>query len=186
VISVINGKLTEEARETWVKSRMSHSQLFALEDEKKKEKPAKEIVPVEFHKYLDTVFSEREVGKLPSRSKYDHAIDMKPGFIPKRGALFHQGPIQDKVAKDFIDENLAKGFIRPSKSPQAATLFFVPKRDGKTRPVQDYRYVNEWTIKNAYPLPRIDDLIDRLVGKKLFIKMDIRWGYNNVRIREGD
>ena len=90
------------------------------------------------------------------------------------------------MAKDFIDENLKKGFIRPSKSPQAATLFFVSKKDGRPRPVQDYRYLNEWTVKNAYPLPRIDKLIDRLVGKKLFIKMDIRWGYNNVRIREGD
>ena len=101
-------------------------------------------------------------------------------------SLISQGPIQDQAARDFIEENLKKGFIRPSKSPQAATLFFVPKKDGRTRPVQDYRYLNEWTIKNAYPLPRIDELIDRLVSKKLFIKMDIRWGYNNVHIREGD
>jgi hypothetical protein len=83
---------------------------------------------------------------------------------------------------------MEKGYIRKPKldSPQAAGFFFVPKKDGRMRPCQDYRYLNEWTIKNAYPLPRIDDLIDSLSGMKLFIKMDIRWGYNNVRIREGD
>jgi len=186
IISVIRGKLTDEAREAWMKTRMSHSQLFALEEEKKKIKPKEKIVPIEFHKYLDTVFSEREVRTLPPRLKYDHKIDLKPGFIPKRGVLFRQGPMQDQATREFLDENLEKGFIRESKSPQAATLFFIPKKDGRTRPVQDYCYLNEWTVKNAYPLPRIDDLIDKLVGKKLFIKMDIRWGYNNIRIHEGD
>ena len=67
-----------------MKSRMSHSQLFTLDDEKKKQKPLEEIVSKEFHRYLHTVFSEREVGTLPSRTKYDHAIDLKPGFVPKR------------------------------------------------------------------------------------------------------
>ena len=113
-----------------MKTRMTHSQLFALEEEKKKFKPKEEIVPIEFHKYLDTVFSEREVGKLPPRSKYDHPIDMKPGYTPKRGVLFRQGPETDQATREFLDENLEKGFIRPSKSPQAATLFFVPKQDG--------------------------------------------------------
>ena len=93
VISAITGKLTDEAREAWMKTRMSHSQLFALEEEKAKpKKTTKEIVPVEFHKYLDTVFSEREVGRLPPRTKYDHAIDLKPGFEPRRGAIFQTGP----------------------------------------------------------------------------------------------
>src|SRR6266705_2574017 len=81
---------------------------------------------------------------------------------------------------------LEKGFIRPSKSPQAASLFFVSKSDGRPRPCQDYHYINAHTIKNAYPLPRIDDLIDDLHEYDCFIKMDIRWGYNNVHIKEGD
>jgi hypothetical protein len=84
VISVIKGQMTKEAREDWMKTRMSHSQLFALEEEKKKEHPKEEIVPKEFWKYLDTVFSEREVGKLPSRSNYNHKIEMKPGYEPQR------------------------------------------------------------------------------------------------------
>jgi hypothetical protein len=114
-----------------MKTRMSHSQLFALEEEKKKIKPAEEIVPVEFHKYLKTYSLKEKIGKLPPHSKYDHKIDLKPGFEPKRGVLFRQGPQQDQATREFLDENLAKGFIRESKSPQAATLFFVPKKDGQ-------------------------------------------------------
>src|SRR6266511_3946496 len=79
-----------------------------------------------------------------------------------------------------------KVFIRPSHSSQTSALFFVPKEDGKLRPVQDYRYLNSQTIRNGYPLPRIDELIDDLREYDCYIKMDIRWGYNNVRIKEGD
>ena len=66
------------------------------------------------------------------------------------------------------------------------SFFFIPKKDGRVQPVQNYHYLNEYTIKNAYPLPRINKLVDSLAGMKLFIKMDIWWGYNNVRIREED
>ena len=185
-ISYVQGKLTDQAKDDWVKTRMSHSQLFAVKEERAKEKPADQAVPKEFHEFLPTVFSEREVGTLPKRRPYDHKIDLKPDFEPKIGPLFRQSRENDELAKEFLEENLAKGFIRPSESPQAATLFFVPKKDGRVRPVQDYRYLNSGTIRNGYPLPRIDDFIDSLVGKKLFTKMDVRWGYNNVRIREGD
>jgi hypothetical protein len=68
----------------------------------------------------------------------------------------------------------------------ASPFFFVPKKDGKRRPCQDYRYLNNWTVKNAYPLPLISDIMDQIKDKKYFTKMDIRWGYNNVRIHEGD
>ena len=68
----------------------------------------------------------------------------------------------------------------------AAPFFFIKKKDGTLRPVQDYRYLNSITKKNKYPLPLVDDLISRLKGAKYFTKLDVRWGYNNVRIREGD
>src|SRR3954465_12822098 len=68
----------------------------------------------------------------------------------------------------------------------ASPFFFVKKKDGKLRPVQDYRKLNEMTIKNCYPLPLIQELVDKLKGAKYFTKLDIRWGYNNVRIKEGD
>ena len=88
--------------------------------------------------------------------------------------------------KKFLDDNLDKNYVRKSKSEQAVPFFFVSKKDGKLRPVQDYCYLNKWTVKDAYPLPLISDLMNKLRGKKYFTKMNVRWGYNNVCIREGD
>jgi hypothetical protein len=86
----------------------------------------------------------------------------------------------------FLEEALATGRIRQSKSPLGAPVFFIKKKDGKLRFIQDYRALNAITRKNRYPLPLIDDLIHRLKGVHYFTKLDVRWGYNNVRIREGD
>ena len=86
----------------------------------------------------------------------------------------------------FIKKQLRKEYIRPSKSPQTVSVFFVEKKDGKKRMVQDYQYLNEWTVKNNYPLPLISDIIRNISIKKVFTKMDLRWDYNNVRIKEGD
>jgi len=86
----------------------------------------------------------------------------------------------------FVESQLKKGYIRPSKSPQTLPVLCVPKKDGKRRIVQDYQYVNKGTIKNSYPLPLISELIDSMGTKKVFIKMDLRWRYNNVRIKEGN
>ena len=88
--------------------------------------------------------------------------------------------------QEFVKDQLRKGYIRPSKLPQTSPVFFVLKKDGKKRMVQDYRYLNSWTIKNNYPLPLISDLIDSIGKKKMFTKTDLRWRYNNVRIKEGD
>src|ERR1700720_2185537 len=88
--------------------------------------------------------------------------------------------------KAFIEENLKTGRIRPSKSPNASPFFFIRKADGSLRPVQDCRKLNEATVKNHYPLPLIVELIDKLKGARVFSKLDVRWGYNNVRIKEGD
>ena len=81
---------------------------------------------------------------------------------------------------------MQKGYIRPSKSPQTVPVFFVEKKVGKKQMVQDYQYLNEWTIKNNYPLLLISDVLENIGTKKVFTKMDLRWGYNNVRIKEGD
>ena len=95
--------------------------------------------------------------------------------------------LEEQIQLDtFLKENLQSGRIRPSKSPMASPFFFVKKKDGSLRPVQDYRKLNEMTIKNHYPLPLISELINKLRGARYFTKLDVRWGYNNVRIREGD
>ena len=93
---------------------------------------------------------------------------------------------EDEALKEFLEEQLTKGYIRPSKSPYASSFFFITKKDGKLRPVQDYRRINDYTIHNQYPLPLISNLITDLRGAHIYTKLDIRWGYNNVRIKEGD
>ena len=80
---------------------------------------------------------------------------------------------------------MRKGYIRPLKSSQIAPVFFVGK-NSKKRMVQNYRYLNEWTIKNNYPLPLISDIVENIGTRKVFTKLDLRYGYNNVWIKEGN
>jgi hypothetical protein len=94
--------------------------------------------------------------------------------------------VEDEALDLFIDEQLEKGYIRPSKSQYASSFFFIKKKDSKLRPAQDYRKVNAWTVCNQYPLPLIGDLIHDLGGAVVFTKFDIRQGYNNICIKEGD
>ena len=85
-----------------------------------------------------------------------------------------------------MEEQLRKGYIRPSKSPQTSLVFFVRKKGRKKRMVQDYQYLNKGMVKDNYPLPLISDRINTMGTKRVFTKMDLRWGYNNVRVREED
>ena len=85
---------------------------------------------------------------------------------------------------EFINEQLRKGYIRPSKSPQMVLVFFVRKKNSKKHMVQDYQYLNEWTIKNNYSLPLISDIVENIGTKKVFTKLDLWWEYNNVQIKE--
>ena len=94
---------------------------------------------------------------------------------------------QEQIELDkFWKENLDKGYIQPSQSPMGSPFFFVDKKNGKLRPCQDYWYLNEHTIKNAFPLPLISKPLDKIKGAWWFTKLDVWWGYNNVRIRDGD
>ena len=106
--------------------------------------------------------------------------------MPKNGKIYPLSRVEREEVQEFVKDQLRKGYIRPSKSPQMSLVFFVPKKDGKKRMVQNYQYLNSWTIKNNYPLPLISDLIDSIGKKKVFTKMDLWWRYNNVRIKEGD
>ena len=110
----------------------------------------------------------------------------KEGFISQKEKVYPLSREEREEVREFVKEQLRKRYIWPSKSLQTALVFFVEKKDGKKRMVQDYRYLNEWTIKNDYPLPLISDILENIGTKKIFTKMDLRWGYNNVRIKEGD
>ena len=144
-----------------------------------------EFLPDYLHDFCG-VFEKKAAERFPISRPYDHAIELKPGFIPRNCKPYPLSPRHEKAMNDFIDENLRKGYIRKSTSPMASPLFFVDKKDGSLRPCQDYRYLNEGTVKNVYPLPLVQTLIDKLHGSTMFTKLDLRSGYNNVRIKDGD
>jgi len=149
-----------------------------VEEKKNKEedlielRATEEMVPQRFHKYLK-VFEKKDSERMPTRKAWDHAIDLREGFVPKKGKIYPLSRVEREEVQEFVKDQLRKGYIRPSKLPQMSPVFFVPKKDGKKRIVQDYRYLNSWTIKNNYPLPLISDLIDS-IGKKVFTKMDLQ------------
>ena len=132
------------------------------------------------------MFGKKQLERMLTKKVWDHMIDVKEGFIPRKGKVYPLSREERKEVREFVKEQLWKRYIRPLKSLQMAPVFFVGKKDGKKRMVQDYRYLNEWTIKNNYPLPLISDILENIGMKKVFTKMDLRWRYNNVRIKEGN
>ncbi|KAH9256192.1 hypothetical protein BASA81_005693 [Batrachochytrium salamandrivorans] len=135
--------------------------------------------------YAD-VFSKSNANKLPAHSEFDFGIDLEPGFHPPHGKVYSLTPKETQVMATFVQEQLDKNFIRPSTSPAAAPCFFVAKKDGDLRPVQDYRGLNAGTIKKRYPLPLISDLLRDLSKGSVFTTLDLRSAYNLIRIKKGD
>ena len=136
------------------------------------------MVPEHYLSQWKEVFSKSEFDQLPERWKWDHAIELVPGSEPFASKIYPLSLDEQKQLDEFLEENLRSGRIQPSKSPFASPFFFVKKKDGKLRPVQDYRKLNRMTVKNRYPLPLISEVIDKLRGAKYFTKIDILWGYN--------
>ena len=132
------------------------------------------------------VFGKEASERMPTRKLWDHAIDTREGFVPRKGKVYLLSRKEREEVCEFIIEQLRKGYIRSSKSPQTAPVFFVGKKDGKKRMVQDYRYLNKWMVENNYLLPLISDIVENIGTKRVFTKMDLQWGYNNMRIKEGD
>jgi NADH:ubiquinone oxidoreductase subunit len=152
----------------------------------KEEQSWEELVPEQYHKF-GSIFSETESERFPGPRKWDHAIDLKPEAPTSIDChVYPLSPKEKEEQKEFLTENLQLKRIRRSNSPYASGFFLIRKKDGKFRPVQDYRNLNKWTIPNRYPLPLINDLIYDLAGYRLFSKFDVRWGYNNIHIKEGD
>ena len=131
------------------------------------------------------VFPE-ELPGLPVDRATEFVIDLLPGAAPISKAPYRMAPTELKELKVQLQELLDKGYIRPSISPWGAPVLFVKKKDGSVRLCIDYRELNKLTIKNRYPLPRIDDLFDQLQGAQVFSKIDLRSGYHQLKIKEGD
>jgi hypothetical protein len=123
---------------------------------------------------------------MPLEQKVEFVIELLPGTAPISKRAYRVSRPELVELKKQIDELSEKGYIRPSTSPWAAPVLFVEKKDGTRRMCIDYRVLNEVTIKNKYPLPRIEDLFDQLRGASVFSKIDMRSGYHQLRIRPSD
>jgi reverse transcriptase-like protein len=136
--------------------------------------------------YLD-VFSPSNVEKLPpNRPEVDIAIELHEGKQAPYGPLYPLSAAELEVLRQYTEENLDKGFIRPSKSPAASPVLFVPKKDGTLRLCVDYRGLNSVTVKNRYPLPLAGEIMDRVNGAQWFSKIDLKDAYHRIRIQPGD
>ncbi|GKA20806.1 putative reverse transcriptase domain-containing protein, partial [Tanacetum coccineum] len=131
------------------------------------------------------VFPEDLPGLPPTR-QVEFQIDLVPGAAPVARAPYRLAPSEMKELSEQLKELSNKGFIRPSSSPWGAPVLFVKKKDGSFRMCIDYRELNKLTVKNRYPLPRIDDLFDQLQGSSVYSKIDLRSGYHQLRVREED
>ncbi|KAJ9557119.1 hypothetical protein OSB04_011733 [Centaurea solstitialis] len=151
-------------------------------DKKTEEKSIQDIPAV---REFPEVFPE-ELPGLPPPRQVEFRIDLVPGAGPIAKSPYRLAPSEMQELSKQLQELLDKGFIRPSSSPWGAPVLFVKKKDGSFRMCIDYRELNQITIKNRYPLPRIDDLFDQLQGATYFSKIDLRSGYHQMRVREED
>jgi hypothetical protein len=123
---------------------------------------------------------------MPLDRDIEFIIELQPGTAPISKRPYRMPPKELAELKNQLQELLDKGYIRPSSSPWGSPALFVKKKDGSLRMCVDYRPLNAVTIKNKYPLPRINVLFDQLVGAKVFSKIDLRSGYHQIKIRPSD
>ena len=135
------------------------------------------------NEYKD-VFPKDLPAGLPPKRAIDFTIDLTTDAKPQKKGLYRLSSKELEELRDQLDDLLAKGFIRPSVSPWGAPVLFVSKKDGGFRLCVDYRALNKYTVKNSYPLPRIDDIFDQLRGSKYFTKIDLKSGYHQIRLSD--
>jgi len=141
-----------------------------IEDDHRK---IEEIVPKKFLKWKK-VFGKVESERIPTRKVWDHAIDLKEMFKPQKGRIYPLSKNKREEVQNFVEDQLRKGYIRLSKSPQMLSVFFVSKKNRSKQMVIDYHNLNDQTVKNNYPLPLITELINNIGSKKVFTKIDLR------------
>ncbi|ESK89508.1 hypothetical protein Moror_16078 [Moniliophthora roreri MCA 2997] len=184
-IKRFRGVLDNVLEEVLIGAKITASQELAHQQQEVK-REIDNLIPSYLQGYRDR-FEKGKAEQFPLSRSYDHAIKLKPDFVPCNCKLYSLSPYEQKEQDKFLEENLRKGYIRKSKSLMASLFFFVAKKEKRVlRPTQDYQELNKGMIKNAYPLPLISDLLDKLKGAEIFTKLDLRNGYNNVRIKDRD
>ncbi|QRW19694.1 Retrotransposable element Tf2 protein [Rhizoctonia solani] len=157
---------------------------IAIAKEEEADKNPLEGVPSKYHQYAK-VFGEEEFNKLPPHRHYNISIELTEEG-PLNSPLYSMTDAKSATLKDWLRDELKAGKICPSKSSISSPVMFVPKKDGSCRLVVDYCCLNNQTKKNVYLLPCPDNLMAQLCGAKVFTKLDLQWGYNNIRVKEGD
>ena len=130
------------------------------------------------------VFPDEIPKGFPPKRKHDFKIELQEDAKPQKKGIYKLSEPEMKELRRQLDELLEKEFIRPSKSPWGAPIIFMTKKDNTLRMCVDYRALNKLTVKNSYPLPRIDEMFDQLKGAKYFTKIDLRSGYHQIRLSE--
>ncbi|GJX06875.1 putative reverse transcriptase domain-containing protein [Tanacetum coccineum] len=138
------------------------------------------------YKYMKKEVFPEDLPGLPPARQVEFQIDLVPGAAPVARAPYRLAPSEMQELSAQLQELSDKGFIRPSSSPWGAPVLFVKKKDGSFWMCIDYRELNKLTVKNRYPLPRIDDLFDQLQGSSVYSKIDLRSGYHQLRVRDED
>ena len=142
-------------------------------------------IPQEYHEFAD-VFSKGRADSLPPHRPYDLKINLEDGATPPFGPIYSLSQSELTALREFIDEHLSIGFIRPTRSPCGAPVLFIKKKDGSLRLCVDFRGLNRITKKDRYPIPLTADLLDAPRKARIYTKIDLRHAYHLVRIAEGD
>lgn len=145
------------------------------------EQDLQKLVPREYHDFLD-VFDKQAANELPPHRSYDHKIELEPHTTPPKSKLYPMSQYKLEKAKQYIEENLKKGFITPSNAAYSSPILFAAKANGDLRFCVDYRKLNALTKKDRYPLPLIDETLARLAGCKFITKFDIIAAFNKLRM----
>ncbi|KAF4482546.1 Transposon Tf2-9 polyprotein [Colletotrichum fructicola Nara gc5] len=168
----------------YLKAKEATSQPLTTTDLEQKNDPLLSI-PEEYRVYEKLFAAELETG-LPEHTSFDHEIPLKKGKEPRFNKIYGLNQTEMEALDKYLEENLKKGYIRPSTSPAGSPILFVPKKNGKLRLCVDYRMLNEMTIKNRYPLPLIDEMRRLLHGANWFTALDLKGAYNLIRMKQGE
>lgn len=177
-----------------IRKKGTQSYLVMVTEKQARSLPleAAQSAPTEFEKKIAAVLDKypvmdpKAVPPFPKEREVSHQIELVPGAQPPSKSPYRLAPMELDELKRQLEELTNRGYIQPSKSPYGAPVLFVKKKDGSMRLCVDYRALNAVTVKNSYPLPKIDELLDRLHGATVFSKLDLAQGYHQVRVAEAD
>ena len=159
--------------------------LLIPDDEDEMHPDPLKFIPSHYHDFAD-VFSKMSALQLPPSRPFDHAIELEDGATPGYSPIYSVSEPERNALKEFINDHLTTGIICPSQSPIGSPVLFVKKKDHSLHMVMDYRRLNSATWKDRYPLPRINDLLERLGKASVFTKINLCNAYHLLRIRDGD